>query len=249
MFLITRTGRKVPVTHDSRAALFETLRAYLRDGVGFRLATINLDHLVKIDADAEFARSYGAMDIVVADGRPIVWLSRLAGTPVALLPGSDLVLPLARLAAEAGRPIAMIGSTSDALEAAQAHLCAAAPGLIVIYRAAPPMGFDPSGPAAAQILQELEASGAALCFVALGAPKQERLAARAVDLAPSVGMACFGAGLDFLAGTQRRAPAWMRALALEWLWRVLEAPRRMGPRYLRCLAILPGLAWRAWRQR
>lgn len=249
MALITRNGRKVVITHDTPEALFTTLRARLRAGSGFRLATVNLDHMSRIGCDDQFARAYGAMDIVVADGRPITWLSRLAGNPVQLMPGSDLVLPLARLATQEGCSIAMIGSTEDALSGAEAHLRAHVPGLTVSYRLAPPMGFDPLGSQAADILRDLEASGAGLCLLALGAPKQEMLAARGAVLAPSVGLACFGAGLDFLAGHQHRAPRWMRALALEWLWRALGAPRRMVPRYARCFAILPGLGWRAWRQR
>ncbi|MCQ0092934.1 WecB/TagA/CpsF family glycosyltransferase [Roseovarius sp. M141] len=249
MSLITRNGRTVRITHDTQEALFATLRERLRHRRGFRLATVNLDHMTRIGSDARFARAYDAMDIVVADGRPIVWLSRLAGRPAQLMPGSDLVVPLARLATDEGRPIAMIGSTEEALQGAEAYLRAEVPGLVVAYRLAPPMGFDPEGPAAEDALRDLEASGAGLCYLALGAPKQEMMAVRGAALAPSVGLACFGAGLDFLAGHQRRAPRWMRVLALEWLWRALEAPRRMVPRYARCFAILPGLAWRAWRAR
>jgi exopolysaccharide biosynthesis WecB/TagA/CpsF family protein len=111
------------------------------------------------------------------------------------------------------------------------------------------MGLDPEGPEAESLLRDLAATDARLCFLALGAPRQERLAARARALAPGVGFASIGAGLDFLGGRQRRAPRWMRALALEWLWRALSDPRRMGPRYARCAVILPGLAAQALRQR
>lgn len=237
------------ITVPTRARLTETIRDRLRTRRGFQLATVNLDHLVKIRSDPAFARAYAAQDLVVADGRPVVWLSRLAGTPVELLPGSDLVLPLCRLAAAEGRTIAMIGSTSGALKAAGDHLTRAVPGLRVAYCHAPPMGFDPDGPEAAKILRDLAGTGAGLCFLALGAPKQERLAARGRHLAPEVGFASVGAGLDFLGGAQRRAPRWMRRLALEWLWRAGHAPRRLGPRYARCAAILPGLAVQALRQR
>jgi exopolysaccharide biosynthesis WecB/TagA/CpsF family protein len=205
--------------------------------------------LVKIEADPAFARAYDAQDIVVADGRPITWAARLAGKQVELLPGSDLVLPLCQLAAKAVRPVAMIGSTDQALMDAVAHLTRVVPGLIVTYCHAPPMGFDPNGDAAVQVLRDAQASGAGLCFLALGAPKQEILAARGAEIAPSVGFASIGAGLDFLGGHQRRAPSWVRALALEWLWRALSSPARMMPRYAKCFAILPGVLWRAWRAR
>ena len=63
-----------------------------------------------------------------------------------------------------------------------------------------------------------------------------------------MGFVSIGAGLDFLAGSQTRAPAWVRAIAMEWLWRMLANPRRLALRYLRCALILPGLARDALRQ-
>ena len=123
------------------------------------------------------------------------------------------------------------------------------PGLEVACRIAPPFGFDPEGPGADAILRQVADSGARLCFIALGAPKQERFAARGRAVAPGVGFASIGAGLDFLSGTQVRAPLWVRRLALEWLWRLLGQPRRMLMRYLQCIGILPGHLVRALMQR
>lgn len=239
----------ITVTHPDRAALQSEVRTRLAAGQGFALATINLDHLVKLGRSAAFRRAYAAQDMVVADGNPIVWLSRLAGKPVELVPGSDLVLPLVRDCAAAGRGLALVGATEPALAAAATRLEAEVPGLRVVFRHAPPMGFDPEGPAAAALLAEVAASGAGLCLIALGAPKQEMFAARGRSLAPAVGFASIGAGLDFLAGTQVRAPIWVRRLALEWLWRALSSPRRLIPRYAACAAILPGQVVAALRQR
>jgi exopolysaccharide biosynthesis WecB/TagA/CpsF family protein len=105
------------------------------------------------------------------------------------------------------------------------------------------MGFDPTSPAAAAILHDVAASGARLCFIALGAPRQEMLAARGRHLAPAVGFAGVGAGLDFIAGAQPRAPAWIQAIAMEWFWRMASDPRRLAARYGRAALALPGL-WR-----
>ncbi|MEI4262297.1 WecB/TagA/CpsF family glycosyltransferase [Roseovarius sp. D0-M9] len=249
MFLITANGRKVAISHPRRAALLEGVHDHLRRRAGFRMATVNLDHMVQIGSDDSFAAAYAQHDIIVADGRPIRWLSQLAGDPVELMPGSDMIVPLAEVARDTGRPIALIGSTEAVLGGAEAYLRKRVPGLEVAYSHAPAMGFDPSGAPAAEVLGALEESGAGLCFLALGAPKQERLAARGAALAPSVGLVSIGAGLDFLAGHQRRAPHLMRALALEWLWRAMTNPARLVPRYARCAAILPGLALRAWKAR
>jgi len=239
----------ITVNMPDRETLLAEIRDRLRGGRGFALATINLDHLVKLRSDAAFRRAYAAHDLIVADGNPIVWLSRAAGHPVTLVPGSDLVLPMAALAADEGAPIALLGSTAEVLDAAAARLAVLHPGLQVVARIAPPMGFDPSGPQAAALLEELGATGARITFLALGAPKQEILAARGRELLPAMGFLSVGAGIDFIAGAQTRAPALVRGLALEWLWRAGSAPRRLGPRYAKCAAILPAEYLAARRQR
>ena len=230
-------------------ALWSVIDPRFAEKRGFSLATLNLDHLVKLARSQSFAKAYAAQDFVVADGNPIVWLSKLAGRPVSLMPGSDLVVPLAQRAAQAGVGVALLGSTPEALAASAQALERAAPGLCVVSQIAPPFGFDPEGDEAKAILAELATSGAGLCFLALGAPKQEQLAALGRSLAPSVGFVSIGAGLDFLAGTQKRAPQIIRTLALEWAWRLATNPMRMFARYASCAAILPGQAVAALRQR
>lgn len=239
----------ISVTHSDKAAVLKTAAEKMRAGTGFALATINLDHLTKLPEDRSFQKAYAAQDIVVADGNPIVWLSRLAGRPVSLVPGSDLVVPLARIAAETGRPLAMIGSTDQALQSAAARLKAGIPGLETGPCIAPPFGFDPEGAEARRILAEIAAVGPCLCLLALGAPKQEKLAALGRELAPQAGFASIGAGVDFLSGHQTRAPLWVRKIAMEWLWRMLQQPARLIPRYAACFAILPGHCRLALRQR
>ncbi|MGL5010031.1 MAG: WecB/TagA/CpsF family glycosyltransferase [Paracoccaceae bacterium] len=240
---------EICVNLSDSATLLAAVQDRFHARAGFALATINLDHLVKLSASATFRAAYAAQTMVVADGNPIVWLSRLARRPVALVPGSDMVLPLARLAAAEGVPTALVGSSDASLAAASAHLTRAIPGLNITLSIAPPYGFDPTGPAADAILTQLQTAKIGLCFIALGAPKQELFAARGRSLAPDTGFASIGAGLDFLGGSQTRAPAWARAIAMEWLWRALSSPRRMIPRYAACAAILPGQIIAALRLR
>jgi len=229
----------IAVNIGSTAALLSSVGARFAARRGFALATINLDHLVKLSRSAPFRAAYAAQDLVVADGNPVVWLSRLARRPVHLVPGSDLVRPLAQLAAKAGVGVALVGSSDAALSAAATRLMQDIPDLRITARIAPAMGFDPTGAEAARILAELSARDTGLCLIALGAPKQEIFAARGRELAPTIGFASIGAGLDFIAGTQTRAPLWARKLALEWLWRAATSPRRLIPRYASCAAILP----------
>ncbi|MGY6634428.1 MAG: WecB/TagA/CpsF family glycosyltransferase [Alkalilacustris sp.] len=237
------------INQPDAEALLADLDGRLARGEGFSVATMNLDHLVKLRRQPAFRAAYRAHSHVVADGRPVVWARRLAGRPVALVPGSELVAPLMALAARTGTPVGFLGATEAALEAAAARLEAAHPGLRVVARVAPPMGLDPAGAAADAALEALAAAGARLVLMALGAPKQEILVARATARLDQVGFVSVGAGIDFVAGTQRRAPVWMRRLAVEWLWRLLGNPARLAGRYAACIAILPPLAWAALRLR
>lgn len=240
---------QVAVNTPTKQALFQAVRDRLNAGEGFALATLNLDHLTKLPVDPDFLAAYRAHDLVVADGRPVVWLAAMAKQKLELMPGSDLILPLCTLCAELSVPIALVGSSDDALAGSAAALKEKVAGLRISYTHAPPYGFDPAGKQADAIFDDLTASGAGLCFIALGAPKQELFAARGRERAPTVGFASIGAGLDFLSGHQVRAPKIMRILALEWLWRALQSPMRMVPRYAKCFAILPGLMMQALRER
>ena len=102
-------------------------------------------------------------------------------------------------------------------------------------------GTADASPTAAQsdaALQRIRASGAKLVFIALGAPKQELFAERARSLGVNCGFVCIGAALDFIAGTQVRAPESMRNNGLEWLWRLATNPRRLARRYAECAGVL-----------
>ena len=94
------TGKNftVEINVPTRGALMQDVAQRFAAQDGFALATINLDHVTKLEQSESFRAAYAAQDLVVADGNPIVWVSRLAGSPVELMPGSELVVPLARLA-------------------------------------------------------------------------------------------------------------------------------------------------------
>lgn len=245
----TFADQTITVNMPTRVALMDEIRRRFRAREGFALATINLDHMVKLASSPEFRQAYAGQDLIVADGRPVVALSQLAGHPVDLMPGSDMIQPLCELAAAEQVPVALIGSTQLALKDAVQDLTTRVPGLKIALTIAPSGAFDPAGGEAGDILAQLNASDVGLCFLALGAPKQEMLALRGRAEAPAVGFAAIGAGLDFLGGHQVRAPVWMRRLALEWLWRTIGDPVRMVPRYARCFAILPRQVVMALRQR
>lgn len=247
MMVWSDTGEgRVTVTAPDQAGLLADLRYRIGAGKGFAVATLNLDHVVKLRQDTAFQAAYARQTHVTADGHPIVWLSRLAGQrDITLVPGSELVDPVAALAAETGTGVALFGATSASLEAAATMLEVRHPGLRIVLKLAPSMAFDPDSAEADMAVETIAASGARLVFLALGAPKQERFAAHAFACLPQTGFLSIGAGLDFISGAQRRAPEWVRVLAAEWLWRLFSDPRRLAMRYAACVALLPQLVRRA----
>lgn len=226
------------VNTATKDALMSDIEARFAAGHGFSVATLNLDHITKLRQRPDFVTAYRQHSHVVADGNPIVWMLRLTGRNVELVPGSELIEPLSALAARMDVSVALFGSDAATLDQSAAALEASHPGLRVVCKIAPPMGFDPASDAAAASLKQIQSSGARLCFVALGAPKQEFLAARAADLVPACGFVSIGAGLDFIAGTQTRAPVWVRRIAMEWFWRMATNPSRLARRYWDCFVVM-----------
>lgn len=240
----------VHVTVPDQRSLLDDLEHRLRNDRGFSVATLNLDHAVKLRRNGEFRTAYATHTHITADGKPVVWLSRIAGqSGVCLVTGSDLILPVVELAEKLDAPVALVGATAASLEATARALCRRYAGLRIVLTLAPRMGFDPSDQEADDVIAKIRSSDAKLVFLALGAPKQELFAARAQADLPDVGFLSIGAGLDFISGAQKRAPQWVRAIAAEWLWRAFGDPRRMVNRYLTCLTILPVLVLTALRTR
>ena len=108
----------IDVTAVSQGELLEDLEDRLERSEGFCLATLNLDHIVKLRAHEYFQTAYRRHTHVTADGKPIVWLSRLAGRHIELITGSDLIDPLSAVAARLSVPVALFGSTQETLEQA-----------------------------------------------------------------------------------------------------------------------------------
>lgn len=236
-------GAPVIVSVSDHTGLLQDLENRLVHGMGFSVATLNLDHAVKLTGDPAFRAAYAAHTHITADGNPVVWLLRLSGQPdIQLVTGADSVRPVAALAARLKIPIGLFGSSDASLDTAAHRLQEDYAGLEIPFRMAPPMGFDPEGEGADQAIEAIRQSGARLVFLALGAPKQEIFAARAQRALPGVGFLSIGAGLDFISEFQQRAPLWARRARIEWLWRLMQNPGRLAKRYAACFAALPRLS-------
>jgi len=213
-------------------------------GDNFSVCTLNLDHVVQLQQHANFRAAYRRARFVTADGFPIVVLSRLMGTRIERTTGADLVEPVCEEARKKGLSVFLLGANDLTLQMTAKRLSDRFEGLQIAGCLAPGYGFDPYSSEADAAIETIRASGARLCFVALGAPKQELFAARCLDELNGTGVLCIGAALDFIAGTQTRAPSLARRTGLEWAWRMLRDPRRLGPRYVRCMTVVPRLVAR-----
>lgn len=213
------------------------MRADLAAARGGRIVTPNVDIVRRTGRDREAADVVSASDLVVADGAPLVWASKLAGTALPeRVAGSDLIWDLSRAAADDGRSVFVLGGTpgGDRATAAVAadRLIENCPGLFVAGACSPPMGFDTDEETMRTLVADMVAVAPDIVFVGLGFPKQERVIARLVERLPSTWFLGCGAAVDFVAGRRRRAPVWMQRSGLEWVHRLASEPRRLAVRYL-----------------
>lgn len=222
---------------DGQHALRELVGASVR-GEGYSFAPLNLDLLVKLRKDPVFGDAMRKARFIIADGWPIAMLGRRQDARITRTTGADLVQPLCKACEEHTLPIYLFGTSPEVLGRVSAELNQRFPSLQIAGSESPPLGFDPRSPIADAAIDRIAASGARMCFLALGAPKQEILAARALDRGLQVGFISVGAGLDFIAGAQVRAPALMRNNGMEWLWRLVTNPKRLGVRYAVCAWLL-----------
>ena len=212
-------------------AIQETLRLANSDTPS-AVFTLNLDHAVKMRRDARFRAAYQNADVVTADGWPIAWIARRQDTSIQRTTGADLFLPLIDAAAEQHIPIFLFGTSPGVMARVGDALSLRTEGALDIAGThSPSQAFDPEGPEADAAIDMIRATGAKLCFVALGAPKQEVFANYARQKGLACCMVCVGAALDFVAGEQVWAPKIMRNNGLEWAWRLMSNPRRLGKRY------------------
>lgn len=200
-------------------------------GAGGSVFTPNVDHVVTAEDDAAFRAAYARADLCLADGQPLVWATRWLGTPVPQkISGSDLVGPLLERAAREGWRVYLLGGAQDAAAIAALRLEREL-GLRVVGHAAPRLEVGGS-PGEEEVVEAVRAAAPDLLLVGLGAPKQERFIDRVLPrIRPAVALGV-GASIDFLAGRVRRAPGWISRAGLEWLFRLVQEPRRLAHRYL-----------------
>jgi N-acetylglucosaminyldiphosphoundecaprenol N-acetyl-beta-D-mannosaminyltransferase len=223
-----------PVTEEEVVA---QVRDALAHGRGGRIVTPNVDVLRQASTDASVAACLESADLVVADGMPLVWASRLSGTPLPeRVAGSSLIWSLSAGLARDGRSIFVIGGTPghpSGAERAALRLAMDFPGLRVAGTLCPPFGFEQDPHTYADLVDSVVAAAPDLVFVGLGFPKQEHVVDRLRAHLPSAWFMGCGAAVNFVAGDVDRAPRWMQRAGLEWAHRLGTEPGRLASRYLK----------------
>ncbi len=214
----------IPVHAVTMADTLALVEGYLAEPRLHQIATVNPEFVMAAQSDAEFRRVLREADLCLPDGVGLLYAARRSGQRLPeRVPGSELVYRLAERAAANGWPLFLLGAAPGVAEEAAGVLCGLYPGLRVAgtYAGSP----DPAENEAT--VRRVNDSGAALLFVAYGAPKQDKWIARNRDALPAVRVAIgVGGSLDFVTGRAVRAPRWMQRLGLEWLHRLVKEPWR-----------------------
>lgn len=229
------------IDNISMEEALDRIDAMAQDRKPAYVVTPNLDHIVTIERDAYFREAYAHADLILADGKPLLWIAKARKTPIReKISGSDLFPRLAELAANKGYTMFFLGAGEGIAAQAAEKLKKQYPGLRIAGCYAPPIGFEQDRSAVHEIIQRVQTVNPDILVVGLGTPKQEKFLYRyykQMGVPVSLGL---GASFDFIAGNRKRAPRWMSEHGLEWLYRTLQEPKRLAGRYIKdAVCILP----------
>jgi N-acetylglucosaminyldiphosphoundecaprenol N-acetyl-beta-D-mannosaminyltransferase len=206
-----------------------------KQGRGGWAITSNCDILRQAHADPKLLALFHSADAMVADGMPIIWASRIQGTPLrrGRVCGSDLIYSIPARCSQAGLSIFMLGGVDGSDQRTAAILKERNPGLTIAGAYSPPFGFEKHPEQYEQMRAAIHDAKPDIIFVALGVPKSERLIQEIRASAPDAWWIGVGASFDFVSGAIVRAPGLMQRIGLEWLFRMTQDPKRLMRRYLR----------------
>jgi len=191
----------------------------------------NVHVVMQAHDDSSFRSVVADADLVTPDGIPIVWALRLLRVPQATqCCGPELMPMLFSAAASRGINIGFYGGSDETLDRLLTKVRIQWPRANIAYAFSPPFRTLTDQEDEIEI-KRITDSGVRILFVGLGCPKQERWAAAHKGRLPVV-MLGVGAAFDFLAGTKPVAPALMRRVGLEWIFRFVTEPKRLWRRYL-----------------
>lgn len=205
----------------------------VQTGTNQYVVTPNVDHIVKLEKDALFREIYAHASLVLTDGQPLIWISRLMKIPIVeKVSGSDLFPKVCERAAMKGYPVFLLGAAEGVAARAAENLRKKYPGLKIAGTYSPPVGFEKNVEELERITDMIRVAAPQILALGLGTPKQEKFFYQNKEKLQVPVTLHIGGSIDFEAGNIKRAPAWMSKMGLEWLYRLLKEPGRMWKRYL-----------------
>ena len=222
-------------TFVNKVDMEETLYAIdtmIASGKKSYVVAINVDVVMKIEHDSYLKEITDNADMVLVDGKPLVWIAKWHKHPVkAKISGSDLVPQLCERAARRGYSVFIIGGKDGIADQAKEKLESKLPDINIVGTYAPPFGFEKDKMELDKINAMITQTHPDLLITCFGCPKQEKWIYENYKKYDAKVSICAGATVDFLAGNVNRAPKWMSEHGLEWFYRFLMEPRRMFKRY------------------
>jgi N-acetylglucosaminyldiphosphoundecaprenol N-acetyl-beta-D-mannosaminyltransferase len=219
----------------SRLSYTETLKRIewlLNHGQPSFFITAPLNYAMLTNANEQLKEANRKAAFLVADGMPLVWLSKMKGSPIVQrVAGSDLVYSICELCRERGDSVYLLGAAPGVAAKAAQTLRSTYPGLLIAGTACPSMS-QMSIEEEAAIINTIRDSGAAVLFFARGQPAGEIWLSENFQKLGCLSVQV-GASLDFIAHGVPRAPLWMQRTGTEWIYRLLQEPRRLANRYWR----------------
>lgn len=209
------------------------------------VVAVNVDVIMKIEQDTLLKELTDKADMVLVDGKPLIWISKIHKKPIkAKISGSDLVPRLCEISAKKGYTMFILGGMGGIAEKAKKRLEKKLPGIKIVGTYAPPFGFEKDEQELAKINNMISEAHPELLITCFGCPKQEKFIYNNIDKYDAKVSVCAGATVDFLAGNVKRAPKWMSEHGLEWFYRFLQEPKRMFKRYFVDDVKILGLVWK-----
>jgi N-acetylglucosaminyldiphosphoundecaprenol N-acetyl-beta-D-mannosaminyltransferase len=203
------------------------------EGRGIWTITANLDHLRRYRSEPLAKQLIDSADLVVADGAPLTWASRLAGARLpARVAGSNLIWSISEAASHRNVSMFLLGGDPNVAERAACILRERYSGLEIVGTLCPPFGFENDEQMLERIRHEVTEANPRLVLVGLGFPKQDIMITHLRKTLPRASFIGVGISFSFVAGDVPRAPRWMHTLGLEWAYRLAQEPRRLANRYL-----------------
>ena len=196
------------------------------------IVAINVDVVMKIEKDSYLKEITDNADMVLVDGKPLIWISKWYKKPIkAKISGSDLVPLLCKHSSQKGYTIFIIGGKDGVAEQARKKLEKKLPEIKIVGTYAPPFDFHKEPRELNRINEMISRVHPDILIVCFGCPKQEKWIYENYQKYNAKVSVCAGATVDFLSGNVKRAPRWMSDHGLEWFYRFIQEPRRMFKRY------------------